>query len=110
MYCINCGVKLDDSLEKCPLCNTVVPIPNPNAEEKLYPVNKRPKLNPKSKALSGSLLIILFIPLILTFLSDIHDNKQLDWFGFVAGAIFVAYIILALSIITLRRKISDLLR
>ena len=98
MYCINCGVKLDDSLEKCPLCDTVVPIPSPNAEEKLYPVNKRPKLKAKSKALSGSLLILLFIPLILTFFSDIHDNKKLDWFWFVAGAIFVAYIILALPI------------
>ena len=98
MYCINCGVKLDDSLDKCPLCNTVVPIPNPNAEEKLYPVNKRPKLKAKSKALSGSLLIILFIPLLLTFFSDIHDNKRLDWFGLVAGAIFVAYILLALPI------------
>lgn len=98
MYCINCGVKLDDSLEKCPLCDTIVPIPNPNAQEKLYPVNKRPKIRAKSKALSGSLLIILFIPLILTFFSDIHDNKQLDWFGFVAGAIVVAYVILALPI------------
>ena len=98
MYCINCGVKLDDSLEKCPLCNTVVPIPNPNAQEKSYPTNKRPKIRAKSKELSASLLIILFIPLILTFFSDIHDNKKLDWFWFVAGAIFVAYILLALPI------------
>ena len=98
MYCINCGVKLDDSLDKCPLCNTVVPIPNPNAEEKLYPTQKLPKIMPKSKTLSASLLILLFIPLILTFFSDIHDNKQLDWFGFVAGAIFVSYIIIALPI------------
>ena len=98
MYCINCGVKLADSVDKCPLCNTVVPIPNPNAEEKLYPVNKKPKIMAKSKALSGSILIVLFIPLILTFFSDIHDNKQLDWFGLVAGALFVSYILLALPL------------
>ena len=98
MYCINCGVKLDNSLDKCPLCDTVVPIPNPHAEEKLYPTQKLPKIMPKSKTLSASLLILLFIPLILTFFSDIHDNKQLDWFGFVAGAIFVSYVILALPI------------
>ena len=96
MYCINCGVKLADSEQKCPLCNTVVPIPNRPTEQQLYPSNKTPKLMPKSKALSGSLLIILFIPLILTFFSDIHDNKRLDWFGYVAGALFVAYIVLAL--------------
>ena len=98
MYCINCGVKLADNMDTCPLCNTVVPIPNPNAEEKLYPSNKRPKIMAKSKALSGSLLIILFIPLILTFFSDIRDNKQLDWFGYVVGAILLAYIIIALPI------------
>lgn len=27
-YCVNCGVKLDDSLDRCPLCNT--PVINPN--------------------------------------------------------------------------------
>lgn len=27
-YCVNCGVKLDDSLDRCPLCNT--PVLNPN--------------------------------------------------------------------------------
>jgi hypothetical protein len=98
MYCINCGVKLENGLEKCPLCNTVVPIPNPKTEEPAYPVNKRPKIKAKSKALSGALLIILFIPLILTFFADIHDNQKIDWFGYVAGALFVAYIILALPI------------
>lgn len=27
-YCVNCGVKLDPSLKRCPLCNT--PVVNPN--------------------------------------------------------------------------------
>lgn len=98
MYCINCGVKLEGGADKCPLCNTVVPIPAPHEEQKLYPSNKLPKLLPKSKALSGSILIILFIPLILTFFSDFHDNRRLDWFGFVAGALLLSYILMALPI------------
>lgn len=32
-YCVNCGVKLDDSLTKCPLCHT--PVINPNELKKL---------------------------------------------------------------------------
>ena len=32
-YCVNCGVKLDDSLNKCPLCNT--PVINPNELKKM---------------------------------------------------------------------------
>ena len=31
-YCVNCGVKLDDALNKCPLCNT--PVINPNELKK----------------------------------------------------------------------------
>ena len=98
MYCINCGVKLEGGADKCPLCNTVVPIPAPHEEQKLYPSGKLPKLTAKSKALSGSILIVLFIPLILTFFSDIHDNRRLDWFGLVAGALLLSYILLALPV------------
>lgn len=32
-YCVNCGVKLDDSLNKCPLCHT--PIINPSEYKKM---------------------------------------------------------------------------
>ena len=31
-YCVNCGVKLDEALPKCPLCNT--PVINPNELKK----------------------------------------------------------------------------
>ena len=32
-YCVNCGVKLEESLTKCPLCNT--PVINPNILKKM---------------------------------------------------------------------------
>ena len=34
-YCVNCGVKLEESLEKCPLCNTPVYHPDMNPEKKV---------------------------------------------------------------------------
>lgn len=34
MYCVNCGVKLEDSLEKCPLCNTPVYHPEQTVRRK----------------------------------------------------------------------------
>lgn len=43
-YCVNCGVELEESIRKCPMCNT--PVINPNDLEKLrkiqspYPENK----------------------------------------------------------------------
>ena len=33
-YCVNCGVKLAASEEKCPLCNTVVINPNETGQDK----------------------------------------------------------------------------
>ena len=34
-YCVNCGVKLEESLVKCPLCNTPVYHPDMNPEKKV---------------------------------------------------------------------------
>lgn len=100
MYCINCGVKLADSENKCPLCNTVVPVVGvkKDNEQKLYPSNKTPKKPTYSKVLSGAIIILFLIPIITTFFSDFNDNGKLDWFGFVLGAIIVAYVIFALPI------------
>ena len=99
MYCINCGVKLADSENKCPLCNTAIPIPHPQTnKEPLYPSDKMPIVTSKRNALNGCIIILLLIPLVLTFFSDIHDNGALDWFGYVMGGIFVFYVLFALPI------------
>ena len=39
-YCVNCGVKLDDALIKCPLCNT--PVINPKELKKMGPISPFP--------------------------------------------------------------------
>ena len=44
-YCVNCGVKLEESLEKCPLCNTPVYRPNINTDRRIespYPTERGP--------------------------------------------------------------------
>jgi len=39
-YCVKCGVELDPSLEKCPLCGTPVWHPPTGEEEKPYPEHR----------------------------------------------------------------------
>lgn len=39
-YCVNCGVKLDEALNKCPLCNT--PVINPKELKKMGPISPFP--------------------------------------------------------------------
>jgi len=98
MYCIKCGVKLADTEKKCPLCNTVVCHPdfvNLNAQT-LYPSNKMPSSGSGSKALCGAVIILFLIPLFVCFAADLHMDGQISWFGYVAGALLLAYITVAL--------------
>ena len=98
MYCIKCGVKLSEGEKKCPLCETVVYHPDfkDNAVDPLYPPNKIPRAKRKSQVMNGASLILFFIPLLISFLSDYKIDRSLEWFGFVAGALLLCYIIVAL--------------
>ena len=98
MYCVKCGVKLADTEKKCPLCNTAVYHPEVSQApcEPLYPEDKLPVSSAGSKALNGAAIILFLIPLGVCFFADISINGALDWFGYVAGAMAVAYLIFAL--------------
>ena len=100
LYCIKCGVKLSDSEKKCPLCDTVVYHPDFEniSRNTLYPEHKMPKSYSNSKAINGAIIILLLIPIIVCFLSDFQINGHLDWFGYVAGALAVGYVIFALPL------------
>lgn len=100
MYCINCGVKLADTENKCPLCLTEVyhPTVKQAKDLPLYPSGKMPPKSSVSKSLSGAGLILFLLPLPICFYSDFQRNGKLEWFGFVAGALILAYIIFALPL------------
>lgn len=100
MYCINCGVKLGDTEQVCPLCGTD-PL-NPNMERKhirpLYPENRYPGIRPRIGAVNGTILALFLLPLLITFLVDWRVDGKLNWFGFAAGGLLLAYAVFALPI------------
>lgn len=100
MYCINCGVKLEETEYKCPLCNTDVYHPAFTKEtgRTLYPSNKMPKSSNGFKALGGAIIIVFLIPIVLSFFSDMQLDGKIDWFGYVAGALAVSYVSFALPL------------
>ncbi len=100
MYCINCGVKLEDTENKCPLCNTVVYHSEITKEpsRKLYPSNKMPKSSNGFKALGGAIIIVFLIPIVLSFFTDMQLDGKIDWCGYVAGALAVSYVSFALPL------------
>ncbi len=98
MYCINCGVKMADSEKKCPLCNTVIyhlDFKHTTAHP-LYPDNKMPENCSGSKALNGTIIVLFLIPVLVCFFADMSFDGKMEWFGYVAGALIVSYIVFAL--------------
>ena len=98
MYCINCGVKLADTESKCPLCETPVCPTYLKKSEPLYPTTETPKRKSAVKAISGVILILYLVPFIVSLFSDLQFNGKIDWFGYVAGALIVSYVTLALPL------------
>lgn len=100
MYCVKCGVRLADTEEICPLCETAVyhpDIPRTPAEP-LYPPKKMPKAKRGSRALNGAVIFLFMIPLILSLFADLQIDGTIDWFGFVAGGLAVLYTVTALPL------------
>ena len=93
-------MRLAETENKCPLCNTVVYHPDFKQPEvpKNYPDDKIPKSNSVAKASSGVIVFLFLVPLLISFISDLQADGKLDWFGFVAGALVVGYITLALPL------------
>ena len=98
MYCVKCGVKLEDTELKCPLCGTAVYHPDIEREaaEPLYPKSKMPDVRHKSKALCGAVLILFIIPLIVCLITDMTFDREIDWFGYVFCSLVLVYVVVCL--------------
>ena len=98
MYCVNCGVKLGDTEKKCPLCETVVYHPDIKREtaEPLYPAGRFPAQRPRSLAAPIILSTAFLMPILITLLCDLQINGTVTWSGYVAGALLLSYVVLAL--------------
>lgn len=98
MYCINCGVKLADTEERCPLCGTASVHPEQAGKgvEPLYPCHRHPAPQVHSKAAQIVVTTLLLIALLTTLFIDLQINGAVTWSGIVAGALMVGYIALVL--------------
>ena len=100
MYCAHCGVRLGDAEQCCPLCGTAAYHPDlpPQGGTPLYPQDKMPQIKPPSKGIHGVIIFLFLFPLYICFLSDFRPDGTLDWFGYVAGALVVLYVAVALPL------------
>ena len=98
MYCANCGVRLADTEQKCPLCGTAAYHPQIHREPAtpLYPKNRYPAESVSPKAAQVGILILFLLPMVTTLLVDLQINRSVTWSGYVLGALLLGYVALAL--------------
>lgn len=98
MYCANCGVKLADTEQRCPLCGT----------EAYHPDIERPEVDPlfpkdfvpKSVLSKTTIHIIIFtlflIPIFVCLYADFYINRHITWSAYVILSVAISYIIVVL--------------
>ncbi len=102
-YCVNCGVKLEDSEAKCPLCGVEVVNPaSPPPEKRPYPYPRRIEAidnRVDRKIFTYVALIAALIPCGITIFYDaMGTDGGLSWSLYVAGALALALICVLLPV------------
>lgn len=104
--CKNCGVELEEGLEKCPLCGRSAG----NGEEHLYESASHPSdiilihKKEKQKYLWELAGIITFSGIVVCTIVDLLLKKGLSWSLYSDVSFLAAWIILTLIIYTFRRS------
>ncbi len=100
MYCANCGVKLADSEEVCPLCGTRAY--HPDIERTVtdgeYPTHRAIPETVNPKGLLFALTVIFAQPIFITIFCDLQLNRTVSWSGIASGGVLLGYIILLLPL------------
>lgn len=94
MYCVKCGVELDDSLEKCPLCHTTAyrPAEEISKGERSYPdmADEAERFSHRGVLIASTLIFIIAAAVCL--ICDLSISLSLSWSGIALGAMAVAYV------------------
>ncbi len=102
-YCVNCGVELEKTLERCPLCNT--PVINPNELQKItaptypYPKEKGQVDAVKKKDLAILTSVVLTATSLCCLLLNIFVFSGTHWSLFIIGACLLLFVIIFPAVI-----------
>lgn len=93
MYCVKCGVQMDDGTIKCPLCGTLHTFISGE------PIAAAETAEPKPRLSRDGVFIIITaasLLLIATALAiDLTVNRHLTWAGYIAGGVLLLYMVTA---------------
>jgi len=95
MYCIRCGVEMEDGEKQCPLCGTTVVHPDftGRVKDEMYPSGKLPTAARRSKIWQIILAVAFALAVTIVVLCDLQINHAVSWSGYVIGALVVGYML-----------------
>ena len=100
MYCINCGVELQQGAERCPLCGLRVYHPDLSEQPEAAPYPPRTAAKPRISR--GGLLFIVtllfLVPLLVCLFTDLGLNGRVSWSGFVLVGLPALYVMVCLPL------------
>ncbi len=96
MYCVKCGVKLQDGAESCPLCATPVWNPDSVERESSYP-DTLPRQH-READLPGAIAftVICTIAILVTLIVCFRLYGRLEWGGYVVFGIVLFFVVAVL--------------
>jgi len=93
MYCVKCGVKLQDGVKVCPLCQTPVWNPDEAVHEKAYPDTLPAHHNESDVPGAAAMLVLSVLFIAVTLVVCFKLYGRLNWGGYVIGAIALFYVV-----------------
>lgn len=96
-YCVNCGVELERTEKKCPLCQVEVVNPQQLHNHELarpYPSRPDPLMEKANRHFIASILSILIaFPAALCLVINLILTGKLSWSLYVAGALAMVWVL-----------------
>lgn len=100
MYCVNCGVKLGDAEERCPLCQTIVfhPEVKQGPGEPLYPKEICTGRPVNSRVVQVVITTAFLLAMFISLVCDLQMGNGLTWSGYVIGGLLLSYVMIMLPL------------
>lgn len=105
-YCVNCGVELDNSILKCPLCDTPVINPNVLKNEQSSPAfPERINIPAPSKHKYSAIIIsvLLLIPNVICLITNLIFNPTVLWSIYVISSSLLFWFLFVFPFIMKRK-------
>lgn len=98
MYCVKCGVRLQEGVERCPLCQTPVWDPEPREASRSYP-DTLPRRHRESALPAAVALTVLCVTAVLVTLNVCFKlYGELRWGGYVMLGLLLFYVLAVLPL------------